>query len=528
MLYYNFNNYEEFKERFGMQENGNGEKSRKNKILLAFIKNRELLHEAIRTCDYSLLHTSDMAELKKIVWKMLVDKDYRTSDKPYKVELINCQLHSSVYETDEYNGLCIDGDMKSIRYINHSGNDRIYKMKAGKFIRAIIHENEFGATLPEQVITYISEEFVQDWQVYASRTLPTNKLFVNDEFTRIYSSDSYAEDSMQSCMVDKGYEGFYHNAVKAKAAYLENEEGDIVARCVIFTEVHETGSDKVWRLAERQYAIGGSDILKRALVDALIRGGHIDGYKSVGAGCGDSKAFVDNEGHSLSDKKFSIECNLETYDPLSYQDSFKYYDYCNGVAYNYGNCNYYYDLASTDGSIETGEYDEYHERYCDSTTYVYVNGEEMTCDSDNLDDFIWIESQQAYFHQDDVVCCADLDDDYFVREDAYYSKLTECYYSKYSALEDAESEYKESYWTYAEFDEEYYENEGDVVFYQHWNKEDSIYEEKSIYVGTLVNLVRNGIFHAYEGEVYNMLCHSKPMSIQDKCLIGRDSCLYTK
>ena len=43
MLYYNFNNYEEFKELFGLVKHGNGVKSRKNKILLSFIKNGKLL-----------------------------------------------------------------------------------------------------------------------------------------------------------------------------------------------------------------------------------------------------------------------------------------------------------------------------------------------------------------------------------------------------------------------------------------------------------------------------------------------------
>ena len=54
MLYYNFSNFEEFKERFGIQEHANGEKSRKNKILLAFIKNKELLHEAVITGNFYL------------------------------------------------------------------------------------------------------------------------------------------------------------------------------------------------------------------------------------------------------------------------------------------------------------------------------------------------------------------------------------------------------------------------------------------------------------------------------------------
>lgn len=513
MLFYNFKNYEEFKERFGIQEHSNGEKSRKNRILLAFIKNKTLLHDAVQMGDYSLLHLSDMAKLKKTVWDLMEDKDIDTSKRPYKVELINRVLHSSKYETDEYKGLCVDGDLKSIRYINHSSNDKIYKMKAGKFIRAMIQENEFGKTVPEQVVTYLTEEFVQDWQIYASRTLPENKLFVNDEFSRIYRSENYAENTMHSCMVDEGYESFYLDAVKAKAAYLENEEGEIVARCVIFIEVHEEGTDDIWRLAERQYAVGNSDILKRALVDALIRGGHIDGYKSVGAGCGDSRAFVDNEGHSLAGMRFYVDCSLETYDTLSYQDSFKYYNYCRGIAYNYTESNYEFDLASTNGSIEADEeYDEYHDYYCRETTVVYVNGRETYCDSNNLDDFYWIDSSQEYHHQDDCVKCDDTDE-WELRADCYYSELTGAYYSTESAYRENEREYKEANWAYAEFDSEYYENDDDVVYYQHWNKEMETYEEKSIFVGTLVNLVRNGIFHAYEGEVYNMLCHGKPMSI---------------
>ena len=49
MLYYKFKNYEEFKDMFGIIKHGNGVCSRKNKILLAYIRNKKLLHEAIET-----------------------------------------------------------------------------------------------------------------------------------------------------------------------------------------------------------------------------------------------------------------------------------------------------------------------------------------------------------------------------------------------------------------------------------------------------------------------------------------------
>ena len=55
MLYYKFKNYEEFKDMFGIIKHGNGVCSRKNKILLAYIRNKRLLHEAIETNNYTLL-----------------------------------------------------------------------------------------------------------------------------------------------------------------------------------------------------------------------------------------------------------------------------------------------------------------------------------------------------------------------------------------------------------------------------------------------------------------------------------------
>jgi hypothetical protein len=102
-------------------------------------------------------------------------------------------------------------------------------------------------------------------------------------------------------------------------------------------------------------------------------------------------------------------------------------------------------------------------------------------------------------------------DDWELTKDAHYSDLTEEYYCELSALEDAEREYKESNWSFSEFDNEYYENDDDVVTYQKWDKQTRCYSEETIYIGTLINLVRNEVFHAYEGEVYNMLCHGKPM-----------------
>ena len=99
----------------------------------------------------------------------------------------------------------------------------------------------------------------------------------------------------------------------------------IIARCIIFNEVKDQDG-KIWRLAERQYSSEGNEILKRALIDTLIKGKYIDGYKRIGASCNEPNAFVNVDGNSLSGKRFTIDCDLGWDETLSYQDSFKWYN----------------------------------------------------------------------------------------------------------------------------------------------------------------------------------------------------------
>lgn len=301
MLYYNFDGYGGFCCRFGIIEHDNGKKTRRNKILLDFIKDKRLLHESVMNDNFSLLNITNMADLKKVMFARIMDSG--EDDKlPYEVLLMNYGFRSSKYETDMYNGICVDGDSRSCRYINHDNGGKVFKMKAGKFIRHLIIETSFGRTLPESVIIYLQECFTQDWQAFSLSTQPKeNRLFVDDNFRDIYDS-SECEGDFYSCMTDKGYHYFYLDSVDASAAYLKNEHGKNIARCVIFNKVYEEGSNKIWRLAERQYSTNQDDVLKRALVNALIIGGYIDGYKQVGYDCHHSRSFVDIYGNSLEDK----------------------------------------------------------------------------------------------------------------------------------------------------------------------------------------------------------------------------------
>lgn len=498
MLYYKFKDYEEFKELFGMVKHENGQENRKNKILLSFLKSKKLLRDAVSTGDYSMLHISDIISLKVAVTEKILESGRNDDSLPLRVNVMDYTFYSDKYETDDNNGLCEDGDNKAIRYINHDNGGRIFKMKAGKFFRTLILQTEYGKNLNETVINFLCEEFAAEWQTYTMGRLPKNRLCVDTDFERIYSS-RFCEGDFCSCMVDRERHEFYENAVNASAAYLEDENGMVIARCIIYNDVKDQDG-KSWRLAERQYSTNSNDILKRALIDALIKGKYIDGYKTVGASCNEPTAFVDIHGNSLSDRKFSIECNLEWEDVLSYQDSFKWYNMSKNRAYNYDNGDL--DLSTTEESLDSAEreYDDYHGYYCNETVLVYVEGREYHCDVENLNGFIWVNSEEEYHHKDDVEKCPECEE-YFLGSQGVYSDLTEKTYCDSECCSEAESMYMEENWHYSFYDGKYYESEEDLTLYFEWNSATMAYAEKTISIETLQELMEEGRMYRF-GDVY--------------------------
>lgn len=494
MLYYNFYGYEGFKSCFGLEKRDNGTVVRKNKILLGHLKNTALLKYCREHDNYDLLRMHDMADLQKKVVEAIAKSGEEDEKLPYKVELIGRTYYSAKYQTDDARGICEDLDKHSVRYINVERN-RVFKMKAGKFMRELILETEIGQLLSPSVVNWIAGDvFTQEWCTYTYGYTPEIELHVNDDFRSIYDSDC-CKGNFGSCMVDKDRTSFYHDAVKAKAAYITDKTGLIVARAVLFTDVTDQDGKK-WRLLERQYSSGGDDILKRLLVDKLIQEKHIDGYKIVGASCHEANAFVDTEGNSLSDRMFEIDCELELEDTLSYQDSFKWYSYNQNKAYNYENSGTSYNLDTTDLNLygdddeDDGEWDAYHQYYCDDTRLCYRNGIEIWVDSDNLDDFVWIESKREYHHENDCVCCDNCGEN-LLKDNAEYSEVTEEHYCCKECMEKAENEFKRKNWYYSEYDEAWYENLDDITRINIWNDSEGVYEEKSIGIDTLDSLIGN-------------------------------------
>ena len=498
MLYYNFYGYEGFKACFGLEKRDNGTVVRKNRILLGHLKKPALLKYCREHNDYALLRICDMADLQKKTVEAILSSGKNDEKLPHKVELIGETYYSSKYETDEFRGLCEDLDKHSIRYINVERN-RVFKMRAGKFMRELILETEIGKLLSPCVVNWIAGDvFTQHWCTYTHGYTSGIELHVNDEFEKIYDSD-YCKGDFNSCMVDRNRTSFYRDSVKSKAAYITDKTGLIVARSILFTEVTDQDGRK-WRLLERQYSSEGDDALKRLLVDKLIQEDYIDGYKVIGASCHDANSFVDVCGNSLSDRKFEIDCDLDMEDTLSYQDSFKWYGYNQNKAYNYENSSFSYTLDTTDlnlyGDTDEDEdedeslWDEYHQYDCDDTTLCYLHGNEINVDSENLDDFVWIESKEEYHHKDDCVCCDNCGEN-LLEDDAEYSEVTEEHYCCKECMEKAEDEFKRKNWYYLEYDGEWYEDYTDITRINIWNESEGIYEKKSISIDTLDGLIEN-------------------------------------
>lgn len=489
MLLYNFHGYLGFQALFGMETHGNGVKSRKNKILLQHIKNTALIKYCREHNDWSLLHIRSMAELKQLVLGYIRETGKADPNLPNKVILIGNTYWSNQYRTDHMNGLCEDFDKKAVRYVN-TKTERVYKMKAGKFFTSIIKETEIGQILSEPVVNWLSEEFTQDWQTYTFGQTPDVELHIDDNFEKIYSDHWCRAFNGCSCMVGRDRHSFYEDAVDAKAAYLTDPEGYVLARAILFTNVKDENGNK-WRLLERQYAKESNEVLKRLLVDLCIKGGHIDGYKQIGAGCSEARAFVANDGASLADKKFSIRCELGLSDTLSYQDSFKFYDYDNNVAYNYSDSHFDYCLDTTDLNLEgddedDSEYDEYHDYNCDETRICYYHGEEISVDVDNLEDFILCEDGE-YHHHDDVTQC-DQCGKWIVREDATYNSDAEAYFCD----SDCEAAYIKEHFYYSEYDDDYYPNADDITNIQTWDEETQSYRKITISCMSKEWLINNG------------------------------------
>ena len=340
------------------------------------------------------------------------------------------------------------------------------------------------------------------------------ELEVDDDFERIYSLRNYAAGDFGSCMTNDGYHTYYENCVKAKAASLW-KDGYMYARCIIFTEVNIlTGKHegRTVRLAERQYAAGKDEQLMRVLVEKLIRGGYIDGYKKVGAGCHDTKAFVWNDGTPLTEN-MSIWCFANEDDYISYQDTFKYYCQGDEEAYNSSSVCYDYDLSVTDGGEELFGRNE-------ECVYVYYRGswhEEYVSRSEIEDNYTWIDRFDAYYESahcvwssyheeyipDDEYTYCEYIDDYVWNNAATWSDILDSNVPDVM-LDEYEEEFMRDNWEWDEVNEAF---APEVIEVNRWNDDIGCYDQY------MTALDETKHYTLYEGKYYDIVCNGVPLHL---------------
>ena len=503
MLYYGFKDFDEFKSIFRTEKRNNGVVTRKNKILLAHLKNPALFRYCLEINDFSLLKVKDMANLRNEIFKAVCKSGRDDESLSNKIELIDNEYWSARYKTDEMQGICEDDDKCSIRYVN-TEQGKTFKMKSSKFMRLVMLETRIGKLLSPSVVNWIcGDVFTKEWQTFTYGCTFGMTLHVDNDFAKIYDSKKCL-GNFDSCMTDRDRFQFYVHAVKAKAAYLTNRDGHIVARAILFTDVTDQNGKK-WRLLERQYTTDKDDILKYMLINKLIQEKRIDGYKIVGASCSDANAFVSIDGQSLFDMKFEIDCNLDMDDVLSYQDSFKWYDCKAKKAYNYQYDENFYELDTTDLNLygdedeedDEEEWDEYHQRYCQETRVCYLNGEGIRVDVSDLDDFKYIRSKNGYYHKNEITYCDFCGND-MLNEDSLHSEITDEYYCCESCKMEREYECRKSFMEYA--NSKLCIKSDDIVETRKWDEQAGAYKKFSISITVLDKFIMDINSGNFNGE----------------------------
>ena len=425
-----FSNVKEFQEIFGKNQFG----GRKNKILLTLLKCKDFW-DYREDFKYFFEDVTSMKS-QQYLFKAVLDALKIYSRGPYTVNIFGERFKNYKYQTDIFKGLCTDGDTSKIRVLVEKDSEKggeefvVRKTTPGKVFRQII-EGSLIYFLPEPVINFLCEQFTEYCISNAEMENRKYELIVDDDFIRIYNG-YYLYDDFHSCMCgmyDVVYD-FYRHAVKASAARLEDKYGNIYARCIIFNEVHDAKTDKVYRLAERQYSSNSNYSYMRILINKLIKGNYIDGYKTIGSGCHSPQDFVLNDGTPL-DGVLWINCEPKSY--TAYMDSFKYWLPDLNRAYNNENYafqskveKYPYTLEYTNGRNPNAVFVE-----------AYYNGDLIEIPENELDDYVWVEHLNHYAHEDDISYC-----EYCGRvivnnvDDSEYSDYFDRYYCCEECLEE--------------------------------------------------------------------------------------------
>ena len=356
-----------------------------------------------------------------------------------------------------------DGTHGQIRYELRTENERgasykFYRAKVGKIVREYLNSERFNkfyhVDLTNTLIDYLCEEASARLNAYNLNNAKGYNLVVDDDFQKIYSTDHTLENStFGSCQMDKELWDMWPNIKGAKAIYVTNDDDEIVARAIYFTEIHVENDDKVYRGIERIYSYNSEEKYKKLLLMMARKEGIVDIFKDINAGAYDTKLWriVKGEEDEEFQEDMYVECIKKfTDESVAWGDSFKYYNEKTLCIYNYAYSNDDIVLDNYDRDVTFEDlldrwYDGYSDcwRYTreDSAFTVFYHGNEIEtteCNKENY--FTYVSYLDEYHYNDDVV--EDYKGNYILKSDAEWSD----YYDGYIRDEYAEySEYHNDY-----------------------------------------------------------------------------------
>lgn len=348
---------------------------------------------------------------------------------------INGLSNFRMSSTDE-----VDGKGKPKKYTmiayTKEGHRECRKSASKLFIEAYKEQTQhIGISIPDKVLNRCAELFAIQWEAYAKSA--SYELHIDTNFEGIYEAEGFG-----SCMTGKGLWCMYRDYTKGecRAAYLTNIDGDIVARAILWTNAKDDNGN-TYRLLDRCYSIDGDVSLQQVLIDACIAEGQIDLYKPAGCSCHDQSNIKTLDGGSFKNT-LRVALTVESGDPVSYMDTFKWYDLDGYIAYNEETDSFTHKLDITDGELQPdGIWSDYYQEYIEEDVAIWSDDVESYIDCNDRDFFC---EDGEYYMKEGAICTADTGNYFHSTEDLYYCDSEDAWYEYDNNL--VWLEYREEVW----------------------------------------------------------------------------------
>ena len=351
------NNYEDFKSRFGFKTgvdgrflvNANGVKQRKNNIVFLYWKEACIyFHKHHKLSLSEAYRRAPKYNTSKEVFERMLDEIFSrcVSDACPVVSFGTYKLLN--------HGICIDGDINSVRY-QRTDNGHVYKMKIGKYVNKYLDEKK--SQLPSWLNNptlriFFIEEITELWKNKRLKD-QSLKVVVNKDFHAIYDPSKRPTDAsdFNSCMDgDDNWNYYAEHESLYDAVSLQDAEGLIYARAILVHCFDQNNNPHNY--LERIYC--NQRMYKDLLFEKAKLEGLFDLYKGLDASCHESTAILSVDTDKTISYRIYIPVTLHTDDYMSYQDTFKWYYPDVEKAYNYEvkGCGSYHMLDTTNETLD--------------------------------------------------------------------------------------------------------------------------------------------------------------------------------